>query len=295
MALLREREAAYELSKVEYERAEKLFAKGNVAQKYIDDRKLEATIAESRMIQQKSAVERLDVLVARAKRDLRNTSLVAPFDGYISGLQAREGRLLNINEPVATISDARSYEVRFNLSDAQYGRFLKTGTDLVGRPVDVRWNIGDETITLEATLTQVGARISKNTRGVDAIARIDGETPAALRGGAFVDVVLRGQDVPNVVAVPKTALYGASQIYVIVDDRLQSRIVEIAGETQGNVIIASGVESGDKILLTRFNEAAPEVSVKIMSVLGEAKNIAVASPQLDPLADENAEEKVDQP
>lgn len=295
MALLREREAAYELSKVEYERAEKLFAKGNVAQKYIDDRKLEVTIAESRMIQQKSAVERLDVLVARAKRDLRNTSLVAPFDGYISGLQAREGRLLNINEPVATISDARSYEVRFNLSDAQYGRFLKTGTDLVGRPVDVRWNIGDETITLEATLTQVGARISKNTRGVDAIARIDGETPAALRGGAFVDVVLRGQDVPNVVAVPKTALYGDSQIYVIVDDRLQSRIVEIAGETQGNVLIASGVESGDKILLTRFNEAAPEVSVKIMSVLGEAKNIAVASPQLDPLADENAKEKVDQP
>jgi hypothetical protein len=32
-----------------------------------------------------------------------------------------------------------------------------------------------------------------------------------------------------------------------------------------------------------------------MSVLGEAKNIAVASPQLDPLADENAKEKVDQP
>jgi len=251
-ALLREREAAYELSKVEYERAEKLFDKGNVAQKYIDDRKLDVTIAESRMIQQKSAVERLDVLVARAKRDLRNTALVAPFDGYISGLQAREGRLLNINEPVATISDANSYEVRFNLSDAQYGRFLKTGTDLVGRPVDVRWNIGGETITLTAILTQVGARISQNTRGVDAIARIDGETPAALRGGAFVNVVLRGHDIPNVVAVQKTALYGDNQIYVIVDDRLQSRQVEIMGETQGNVLISSGVENGEKILLTRF-------------------------------------------
>jgi RND family efflux transporter MFP subunit len=294
-ALLREREAAYELSKVEYERAEKLFDKGNVAQKYIDDRKLDVTIAESRMIQQKSAVERLDVLVARAKRDLRNTALVAPFDGYISGLQAREGRLLNINEPVATISDANSYEVRFNLSDAQYGRFLKTGTDLVGRPVDVRWNIGGETITLTAILTQVGARISQNTRGVDAIARIDGETPAALRGGAFVNVVLRGHDIPNVVAVQKTALYGDNQIYVIVDDRLQSRQVEIMGETQGNVLISSGVENGEKILLTRFNEASPEVAVKVLSLQTVEGMVSPVNEVVSEVTVDKADGKVSQP
>ncbi len=294
-ALLREREAAYELSKVEYERAEKLFDKGNVAQKYIDDRKLDVTIAESRMIQQKSAVERLDVLVARAKRDLRNTTLVAPFDGYISGLQAREGRLLNINEPVATISDANSYEVRFNLSDAQYGRFLKTGTDLVGRPVDVRWNIGGETITLTAILTQVGARISQNTRGVDAIARIDGETPAALRGGAFVNVVLRGHDIPNVVAVQKTALYGDNQIYVIVDDRLQSRQVEIMGETQGNVLISSGVENGEKILLTRFNEASPEVAVKVLSLQTVEGMVSPVNEVVSEVTVDKADGKVSQP
>jgi RND family efflux transporter MFP subunit len=264
-ALLKERKVALDLAKVEYERAEKLIAKGTVAQKYVDDRKLELTIAESRYVQQQAAVDRLEVQVARAKRDLEHTTVRAPFAGHLSNVAAREGRLLNLNDQVATISDATAYEVRFNLSDAQYGRFIEAETALIGLPVKVVWHIGGQEIELLAELTQVGARISQSTRGVDLYARILSDIPATLRGGAFVNVVLEAGAVENVVEVSRDALYGDKRLFVIVNGHLQARNVEIIGETDDTILIQSGVAEGEHILLTRFNEAAVDVAVKVVA------------------------------
>lgn len=264
-ALLKERKVALSLAKVEYERATKLIAKGTVAQKYVDDRQLELTVAESRYVQQQAAVDRLKVLVSRAQRDLEHSVVRAPFAGHLSNVEAREGRLLGLNDQVATISDATAYEVRFNLSDAQYGRFIESGTELIGLPVKVVWQIGGQEIELEAELTQVGARISQSTRGVDLYARILGDIPPSLRGGAFVNVVLEATPLENVVEVSRDALYGDQRLFVIVNGQLQERLVNIVGETDETVLIQGGVNEGEQILLTRFNEAAAEVAVKVVA------------------------------
>lgn len=264
MALLKERKVAFDLAQVEFARAEKLLAKGNVAQKYIDDRKLDLTVAESRYVQQQASVDRLKVLVARAQRDLENTILRAPFAGHLSNLNAREGRLLSLNDQVATISDATAYEVRFNLSDAQYGRFLAAGTELVGLSVDVVWRVGGKETVLKAQLTQVGARISQNTRGVDLYARVVSEVPANMRAGAFVNVLLRGTPIDNVAEIDRDALYGDRRLFVIKNGHLQERQVDIIGETEKTVLIQAGLEQGEQVLLTRFNEAAENVAVKVI-------------------------------
>jgi membrane fusion protein, multidrug efflux system len=264
-ALLDERRASLELAKVEFQRAETLIQKGTVAQKYVDDRRLELTIAKSRFTQQDAAVDRLKVQVARAERDLKNSVLRAPFSGYLSGLNARKGRLVGLNDQVATLSDAESYEVRFNLSDAQYGRFLETGTELVGSVVDVIWSVGGREVKLKARLSQVGARISQDTRGVDAYAHIVGDIPASLRSGAFVRVLVRGSEINNVVSVKRDAFYGPNMLYVIQDGKLVARNVEIVAETDTAMIIGEGLADGELVLLTRFNEAAPEVAVKVFN------------------------------
>lgn len=263
-ALLIERKAALDLAKVETERAKTLREKGTVAQKYADDRNLDLAIAESRYQQQLASVDRLKVLVKKAKRDLENTVVRAPFDGHLSDLNAREGRLLGLNDQLATISDATSFEVRFNLSDVQYGRILESGAELIGRPVDVMWRIGGEEIKLLARLTQVGAQISQNTRGVDLFAQVEGDIPPSLRGGAFVTVVLRGAPVEQVIEIKRDALYGDNRVYVIMNGRLQSRTIEIIGETDETVFVRSGLADGEQVLLTQFNEAAPEVAVKVV-------------------------------
>ena len=169
----------------------------------LDDRKTDFTIKTARKDQQQSTVDRHKVQVKRAQRDMKNTDVVAPFDGYITQISAREGRVLNPNDQVAMLLDSDNFEVVFNLSDDEYGRFLQRNTDVIGRPVQVVWNVGGEKTTLEATIERVGAQISQATRGVDIYATLEGKIPSNLRGGAFVEVELTAQPVEGVMALPK--------------------------------------------------------------------------------------------
>ena len=230
----------------------------------LDDRKTDFTIKSARKDQQQSTVDRHKVQVKRARRDLKNTSVVAPFDGYVTQISAREGRVLNPNDQVAMLLDSDNFEVVFNLSDDEYGRFLQRNTDVIGRPVQLVWNVGDEQTTLGATIERVGAQISQATRGVDIYATLEGKIPSNLRGGAFVEVELTAQPVDGVMALPKDALYSDNRVYLVKDGRLEPRTLVDFVDDGAQVLLKSGLADGEVVLLTRFNEAAPGVAVKVV-------------------------------
>lgn len=262
-ALLTERRAAVTLARQDLKRAEILFTKGTVSQKTLDDRKTDHTIKKARREQQQSVVDGLNVQVKKAARDLKNATVTAPFDGYLTSINAREGRVLSPNDQIGVLFDADNFEVVFNLSDDEYGRLLKRNAEIVGRPLDIVWDIGGERIRLQGEIKRVGARISQATRGVDVYAELTGETPSNLRGGAFVTVELRAQEVPAVMPIPKDALYQADTAYRIVDGRLEAVEITDFIDDGERILLKSGLAVGDEILLTRFNEAAPGVAVKV--------------------------------
>ena len=263
-ALLAERDASAELAAQDLARAEQLFKKGTVSKKTLDDRRTDFTIKSARRDQQQSTVDRHIVQVKRAKRDLKNTDVVAPFAGYVTPITAREGRVVNPHDQVAVLFDSDNFEVVFNLSNDEYGRFLQRNADVIGRPVSVVWNVGGERITLSATIERVGAQISQATRGVDIYATLSGKIPSNLRGGAFVEIELLAQAVDGVMALPKDALYGDNRVYLVRDGRLEPRVLVDFVDDGGQILLKSGLDNGDRVLLTRFNEAAPGVAVKVV-------------------------------
>ena len=262
-AVLKERQAAAKLARQEKARAQKLFKKGTVSQKTVDDKNTDATIKAARAEQQQSAVDRINVQVKKAKRDLANTKVIAPFSGFLANITAREGRVLNPNDQVGVLLDSDNFDVVFNLSDAEYGRFLERNSEVIGRPVNIVWQLGGERIELKAEIERVGAQISQTTRGVDVYARIDGKLPSNLRGGAFVTVELLAQPVPDVMAISKDALYGDNTLYLIENGRLTRKTIADFIDDGAQVLLRSGLNVGDMVLMTRFNEAAPGVAVKV--------------------------------
>jgi RND family efflux transporter MFP subunit len=263
-AVLKERQAAAKLARQEKARAQKLFKKGTVSQRTVDDKNTDATIKAARAEQQQSAVDRINVQVKKAKRDLANTKVIAPFSGFLANITAREGRVLNPNDQVGVLLDSDNFDAVFNLSDAEYGRFLERNSEVIGRPINVVWQLGGERIELKAEIERVGAQISQATRGVDVYARIDGKLPSNLRGGAFVTVELLAQPVPDVMAISKDALYGDNTLYLIENGRLTRKTIADFIDDGAQVLLRSGLNVGDMVLMTRFNEAAPGVAVKVV-------------------------------
>lgn len=263
-AVLRERQASAKLARQEKARAQELFKKGTVSKKTLDDKTTDATIKAARAEQQQSVVDRINVQVKKAKRDLTNTKMVAPFSGYLGGINAREGRVLNPNDQVGLLFDSDNFDVVFNLSDAEYGRFLERNSEIVGRMVNIVWQVGGERIDLTARIERVGAQISQTTRGVDVFARIEGNLPSNLRGGAFVTVELLAQPVPDVMPIPRDAIYEGDTVYLVENGRLARHKIENFIDDGAQVLLKDGLAAGEMLLLTRFNEAAPGVAVNLV-------------------------------
>ena len=103
-------------------------------------------------------------------------------------------------------------------------------------------------------IARTDGAIDPATRQISAIAVVDdpygegadGGTPLAV--GLFVDARIEGRPYPGAFVLPRSALYGADVIYVIMeDDTLDQRTVQVVASSRDTVTIASGVNNGERI------------------------------------------------
>mgnify|MGYP000050089645 CR=1 FL=1 len=263
-----------EIARRDLERAETLSGTGSMTAQTLDTRKLAVLqrqqvvdtglstldIHKAQIDQLEAQVGRLEWKVRQAERNLDDVVLTAPFDAYVGTVAAEVGKLLNVNDVVAVLYDRNSFDVRFSLTDAQYGRLLEEG--LLDRPVEVRWNVGGTPRAYPATIVRVAPEIAAQRGGVDVYARIEpAEGQGLLRPGAFVEIILDDRSYSNVVSVPATAVYGTDRLYVIEDGRLASRAVDIVGYDGADVLVRGDLDGGEKIVVTRITEAGDGLKV----------------------------------
>ena len=153
-----------------------LFAENNVSEQSLDDAMLAVE-------QQESMLEQRRIGLERARRALSDARLTAPYDGVVSGVSVDLGKRLSVSDKVADIIDTERLEVRFSLSNAQFGRIIDKRADVAGRVVEVNWEVGERTLTYQATVQRVGAEIDSTTGGVVLYATIEPEAKALLRPG----------------------------------------------------------------------------------------------------------------
>ena len=259
------------------DRTTELHGRGNISDKSLDQAKIELTrqnqtVArrdaavksnDARVIQQRAVLQRLAVELQRAERDLQRTQLVAPFDGFLSEVNAQLGQRVSVNDRIARLVGAAQLEARGHLSDAQYGRLLSDG-GLEGRPALVVWTVGERKLTYDAVIARITAEIKAETGGVTFYALLSADgLDLPIRPGAFVSIELPDRRFPDTVRIPSVALHDEDHVFVVgLDDRLERRAVTPLARADNDVIISGEISDGDAIVLTRFNEIAPGVLVR---------------------------------
>jgi hypothetical protein len=64
--------------------------------------------------------------------------------------------------------------------------------------------------------------------------------------------------------ISKDALYGDNFIYLVENGRLARHIIDDYVDDGARILLKSGLVPGALVLMTRFNEAAPGVAVKVV-------------------------------
>ena len=148
-----------DLRRRDRDRSKDLIKKGQTSKKALDDAELALNSANeayqqrnqsvlraaAKIAQQEAAISRLSAVLAQAERDLQDTSIVAPFSGYLTDTGVALGKRLAVGESVGRLISSEDLQVQFQLNNDDYARLISRGKSdtLLGREVEVSWCLGD--------------------------------------------------------------------------------------------------------------------------------------------------------
>ncbi len=220
-------------------------------------------VQEARLAQLQASMDRLQWRIDQAQRNVDSTILRAPFSGIVMSSTAEIGRAITANDVVVSLYEVDSLEVRFTLSDAQYGRLQTSQQGLLGRSVDVSWSVGGKEIVYPAVIDRVGAEIASNRGGVEVLALMEGVgAGVALRPGAFVEVRVPDVIFKNSFRIPDSAVYDNNTVYRAIDGALQAVHVDVLAFEGESAIVSGPLTNGDEILTTRITEVSNGLAVR---------------------------------
>ena len=269
------------LKERDFSRRQDLRKRGAGSEKAVDDAELELFAARitvttrqqtieafiARTEQHQALVEQAGAGVERAERNLEDTRLLAPFDGFVAATDAAVGERVGPSHSVARLIDASRLDASFQVPTADFGRLLAAGEDgepLIGRPVQVLWRTGGTVLSYDAVLQRQGAEIDAASGGVDLYARLINAGPdAAIRPGAFVEVRMPGRLHRDAIRLPEAAVFDGSRAYVTADGRLQERQLMVLQRDGGGYLVQGALDNGDQVVTTRFPEIAPGLKVLV--------------------------------
>lgn len=138
----------------------------------LEQRRNALAVEKARVEQQQAAIDRLEWRLSQAERNLADTVLKAPFDAVVRSETAAIGRLVGVNDVVATLYDRTALEVRFTLSDRQYGPY-PVGNGIRRRPPgSCLMAYRREAVVYQGEILRTGAEIAVARGGVDVYARV---------------------------------------------------------------------------------------------------------------------------
>ena len=217
--------------------------------------------AEARVDQARTTLSRMEVALRTAERDLEDTRLTAPFAGTLSGVTLVEGRLVQLNEQIASLVDPDLLEVAFRISTAQYVRLLDADGSLLDAPVRVSLNVAGIALEAQGRISRDSAAVGEGQSGRLLFARL--EDAPGFKPGDFVTVHVEEPDLPDVVRLPATALDASSTVLVLgEEDRLDVLPVTLVRRQGDDVLLRGEGLDGREVVIGRTPLLGPGIRVR---------------------------------
>jgi multidrug efflux pump subunit AcrA (membrane-fusion protein) len=262
-------------------RAEDLRRGGSMTDRQLDERRLilsqrdsaltqrrnNMAIETARLEQQRAQADRLLWKTRQAEEALANTEIRAPFAGIVSVADGEAGKRVGTQDVIASMFAPDTLDIRFTITDAQFGRLLTDSVPIIGRPVEAVWEVGGTRYAFAGTVSRQGAQVAASNGGTELFARIDGSSlPAeiadAMRPGAFVSVSLPGKAYRNTVRLPETALHDG-YLHAVKDGMLVPVEAELIAFDGSDALLAADGVAGRTIMTTRLASVDPGMKVEI--------------------------------
>jgi RND family efflux transporter MFP subunit len=235
-----------------YERSKSLSEQGLIPRQSFDEDEANYKAAQATYELAVQDVRNLQAAVkqGRAMRDLANkklhdTSILAPFGGYVKERNVTVGQYLKVQTPVMAIVNIDPMRVRLKVPE-KMAAWVPVG-QLLTLSVEA---YPDRTFS--GKIWRLNPSVDPQTRTFDAEALIENHQ-GILKPGFFVKASIPSTRVDQVLFVPQKALsyaYGIYKVYAVTkENRLKEREVKLGDRLGQDVELIDGVREGDRLAL----------------------------------------------
>lgn len=247
-AALSRARAEEELARFELQRMKELVKKKLTSQSSLEAALRNYRIAAATLKDTKLSLE-------QAQRDLKRTEIRAPYAGLVRTERVDLGQYLSRGQSIAAIYASNSAEIRLPVADSQLAYLdLPLGhrgelAPELAPDVLLYTNYGGKHYEWNGRLVRTEAEIDAKSRMVTAVVRVenaDNPDQPDLPIGLFVNAEIKGRWVDNIVTLPRAALRNQNQVLIVDENnRIQFRPVSILRFENDDVLVSSGLQSGD--------------------------------------------------
>ena len=211
---------------------------------------------------------------AKAGLDLERTEIKAPFDGRLLSKRVDVGQVIAPNQQIAEAYATDYVEIRLPLKnrDLEFIDLPGVTHEANSRDHQLLASIASElggNYEWQGRIVRTEAAIDENARQLHVIAQVDspfsqeGDRPP-LRIGQYVTVRIQGRRLEDAIVVPTSAIYQQSYAYVVTDQVLDRRQVDIGWQDDSQAFIRTGLASGDLLVVTPLGQIASGTPVRIV-------------------------------
>lgn len=258
--------ADFEDSKREYEKTQLLRKQGINTDSDLRRAQMELRQHEKIMVQSRNDKDLLPVrreLIQRriesheaalklAEIDLQRTSIRPPFDGIVSAVQVEVGQYVRVGEPIATLTDQKLVEIPLSVTLDDYAKLLP---DVMERQYPITELAENEGAPArwKGHVIRVSPKADEHTRTAMVFVQVDNSQQASpLLPGTFVQARIEGPILKQVKVVPRDAVLDG-KAFVESNGVIEERTVKIARTLHSFAVIESGLEAGDRLVLTNLD------------------------------------------
>ena len=233
--------------------------------------------------------------LASAELDLENTTISLPFDGRIAEVNIEVGQYVRVGDVMAIVDGIDKAEVTAQIPISRVRPLvpvsdvstIQISEDMFEQVLGFKAKVRLQEIGVEwdARFVRMSDTIDPKTRTMGVIVEVDEPYMNAIPGvrpplikGMFVEVEIQGKPIANQVVIPRTALHEDNIYLLNNENRLEIRKIVTAIIQPEFVSIASGLNGGDKVIVS---DLIPAIDGMLLSATQdeEVKNelISVAS------------------
>ena len=223
----------------------------------------------------KAGVISAEATLSKAKLELERTRITAPFAGRVLDQVADIGQVVSTNSDIAVVYATDYVEVRLPIRNRDLAfmdlpvMYRDGDTALSEVPVEIVSDLVAYSVW-DARLVRTEGAIDQSARQLHVIAQIDDPFASSSGGrpqlkiGQYVTARLPGHTLSDALVVPNSAIYQGSYVYVVENETLQRRNIEIAWQNDEDAIIESGLEEGDMLVMTPLGQVTSGVRVSMV-------------------------------